>query len=64
QAHAGSASALFGTLQYSGGALAGLLVGVLANGTAQPMAFVMLACAFAALLSAWARPTLVFAPAE
>lgn len=64
QAHAGSASALFGTLQYSGGALAGLLVGVLADGTARPMAFVMLACAFAALASARARPNLVFAPAE
>ena len=43
QAHAGSASALFGTLQYGGGALAGLLVGVLANRTALPMALVMLA---------------------
>ena len=64
QAHAGSASALFGTLQYTGGALAGLLVGVLADGTARPMAFVMLACACAALLSARARPQLVFAPAE
>ena len=64
QAHAGSASALFGTLQYSGGALAGLLVGVLADGSAKPMAFVMLACAAAALLSARARPQLVFAPAE
>jgi MFS transporter, DHA1 family, multidrug resistance protein len=64
QAHAGSASALFGTLQYSGGALAGMLVGVLADGTAMPMAFIMLGCACAVLLSAWARPTLVFAPAE
>ncbi len=64
QAHAGSASALFGTLQYSGGALAGLLVGVLANGTALPMACVMLACALAALGSARARPSLVFSPAE
>jgi MFS transporter, DHA1 family, multidrug resistance protein len=64
QGHAGSASALFGTLQYSGGALAGMLVGVLADGTAMPMAFVMLGCAFAVLLSAKARPPLVFAPAE
>ena len=64
QAHAGSASALFGTLQYSGGALAGMLVGVLADGSARPMAFTMLACACAALLSARARPHLVFAPAE
>ncbi len=64
QAHAGSASALFGTLQYTGGALAGLLVGVLADGSARPMAFVMLACALAALLTARARPILVFAPAE
>jgi len=64
QAHAGSASALFGTLQYTGGALAGLLVGVLADGTAKPMAFVMLACALGALMAARARPRLVFAPAE
>lgn len=64
QAHAGSASALFGTLQYSGGALAGLLVGVLADNTARPMAFVMLTCALAALLCARARPSLSFAPAE
>jgi MFS transporter, DHA1 family, multidrug resistance protein len=64
QAHAGSASALFGTLQYSGGALAGMLVGVLADGSARPMAFVMLGCALAALASARARPQLVFAPAE
>jgi DHA1 family bicyclomycin/chloramphenicol resistance-like MFS transporter len=64
QAHAGSASALFGTLQYTGGALAGLLVGVLADGSARPMAFVMLACALAALFCARARPYLSFAPAE
>jgi DHA1 family bicyclomycin/chloramphenicol resistance-like MFS transporter len=64
QAHAGSASALFGTLQYSGGALAGLLVGVLADDSSRPMAFVMLACAFAALFCARARPYLSFAPAE
>ena len=64
QAHAGSASALFGTLQYGGGALAGLAVGVLANGTAMPMAFVMLACAIAALAASRARPRLTFAPAE
>lgn len=64
QAHAGSASALFGTLQYGGGALAGLLVGVLANRTALPMALVMLACALAAFGSARARPSLVLSPAE
>ncbi len=64
QAHAGSASALFGTLQYCGGALAGLLVGMLADGSARPMSFVMFGCAALALLSARARPKLVFAPAE
>ncbi|SDB18305.1 multidrug effflux MFS transporter [Belnapia rosea] len=38
---AGSASALIGTLQFSGGALTGALVGALHDGTAVPMAVVM-----------------------
>jgi DHA1 family bicyclomycin/chloramphenicol resistance-like MFS transporter len=64
QAHAGSASALLGTLQYTGGAIAGLAMGVLADGTARPMGAAMLLCAAAAVLAACMRPRLVFALAE
>jgi DHA1 family bicyclomycin/chloramphenicol resistance-like MFS transporter len=64
QAHAGSASALLGTLQYTGGAIAGILVGLLADGTAGPMAATMLLCALGAMLAASLRPSLVFALAE
>jgi MFS transporter, DHA1 family, multidrug resistance protein len=64
QAHAGSAAALLGTLQYIGGAVAGLGVGVLADGTARPMALVMLGCAAIAVLAATRRPRLSFKPAE
>ncbi|SDC29154.1 multidrug effflux MFS transporter [Belnapia rosea] len=48
---AGSASALIGTLQFSGGALAGALVGALHNGTAVPMAAVMAIGGIGGLLS-------------
>jgi len=41
---AGSASALLGTVQFVLGATAGALVGVLANGTAVPLAAVVAAC--------------------
>jgi DHA1 family bicyclomycin/chloramphenicol resistance-like MFS transporter len=58
QAHAGSASALMGTMQYGGGALASLAVGVLADGSARPMALTMLLCAGAAVLAASLRPRL------
>ncbi|HUW79665.1 MAG TPA: multidrug effflux MFS transporter [Acidocella sp.] len=64
QAHAGSASALLGTMQYSGGAIAGLAVGVLADGTSRPMALTMLLCAGAVMLAASLRPSLSFAAAE
>jgi DHA1 family bicyclomycin/chloramphenicol resistance-like MFS transporter len=64
QAHAGSASALLGTMQYTGGAIAGLAMGALGTDTAGPMAVAMLACALAAMLAAWARPPLVFAAVE
>jgi DHA1 family bicyclomycin/chloramphenicol resistance-like MFS transporter len=47
---AGSASALLGTLQFSAGAGAGALVGVLYNGTALPMAGVIAACGLAGFL--------------
>ena len=56
QAHAGSASALMGTIQYCGGAIAGALVGLYANGTARPMAVTMLGCAALAALVAAFRP--------
>jgi DHA1 family bicyclomycin/chloramphenicol resistance-like MFS transporter len=64
QAHAGSASALLGTMQYTGGAIAGLAMGALADGTARPMALAMGAGAVLALLAAAARPRLSFAPTE
>jgi DHA1 family bicyclomycin/chloramphenicol resistance-like MFS transporter len=48
---AGSASALIGTLQFTGGALAGGLVGVLYDGTAMPMAAVIAVAGTAGLLS-------------
>lgn len=60
QAHAGSAAALLGTLSYCGGAVAGIGVGVLADGTARPMALVMLGCAVIAALAARWRPRLEF----
>lgn len=64
QAHAGSAAALLGTLQCVGGAVAGMSVGLLANGTAKPMALVMLVCAVIAGLVACYRPRLSFTPVE
>jgi DHA1 family bicyclomycin/chloramphenicol resistance-like MFS transporter len=48
---AGSASALLGTLQFVVGAIAGMLVGALHNGTAIPMASVIAGCGIAALLA-------------
>lgn len=64
QAHAGSASALLGTLQYAGGAVAGLAVGALADGTARPMAFTMLAMSLGGVLAASLRPALDFPSPE
>lgn len=51
--HAGSASALLGSLQFGIAALAAALVGALHDGTARPMALVMLVCACGAMLVAW-----------
>ncbi|MCC6073745.1 multidrug effflux MFS transporter [Pseudomonas sp. GCM10022188] len=51
--HAGSASALLGSLQFGIAALAAALVGALHDGTARPMALVMLVCAAGATLVAW-----------
>jgi DHA1 family bicyclomycin/chloramphenicol resistance-like MFS transporter len=41
---AGNASALMGTLQFGAGALAGVALGALQNGTALPMALVIALC--------------------
>jgi MFS transporter, DHA1 family, multidrug resistance protein len=48
---AGSASALLGTLQFVLGAIAGSLIGLLANGTAVPMAAVIAGCGASAFLA-------------
>ncbi|HQT46567.1 MAG: Bcr/CflA family drug resistance efflux transporter [Acidocella sp. 20-63-7] len=64
QAHAASASALMGTMQYGGGALASLAVGVLADGSSRPMALTMLLCAGAAVLAALLRPRLNLVSSE
>jgi DHA1 family bicyclomycin/chloramphenicol resistance-like MFS transporter len=48
---AGSASALLGTFQFVGGAIAGSLIGAFANGTAVPMAAVVAGCGAIAFLS-------------
>ena len=48
---AGSASALLGTVQFVLGASAGALVGVLANGTAVPLAAVIAGCAALAFVT-------------
>ena len=55
-AHAGAASALMGTLHFTLGAVSGLLVGVLTNGTAIPMAGLMFGCAVCAVLCDMGRP--------
>ncbi len=55
-AQAGTATALMGTLQFLLGAASGLLVGLLDDGTARPMALLMLAGAVAALLADRCRP--------
>jgi MFS transporter, DHA1 family, multidrug resistance protein len=47
---AGSASALLGTLQFVVGAVSGIVVGVLYNGTALPMAGTIAACCVVALV--------------
>jgi DHA1 family bicyclomycin/chloramphenicol resistance-like MFS transporter len=55
---------LLGTLQYGGGAIAGLAMGVLADGTARPMGVAMLLCAIDVLLAASLRPRLIFGAVE
>jgi DHA1 family bicyclomycin/chloramphenicol resistance-like MFS transporter len=61
---AGSASALMGTMQFGLAALSGALVGVLADGTARPMAFLMLAAALAVVATDRIRGRLVPAGAK
>jgi DHA1 family bicyclomycin/chloramphenicol resistance-like MFS transporter len=54
--HAGAASALMGTLHFSLGAVSGLVVGLLADGTARPMAGLMCFCALSAVVCDLCRP--------
>jgi len=55
-AHAGSASALMGTLQFALGAVSGLLVGLASDGTVRPMAVLMFAGALGANIFDICRP--------
>ncbi len=57
-AYAGSASALMGTLQFILGALSGTLVGVLDDGTARPMALLLLIGGAGAVIADVWRPRL------
>jgi DHA1 family bicyclomycin/chloramphenicol resistance-like MFS transporter len=54
--HAGSASALLGTLQFTCAAAGSALVGALADGTPRPMAVMMLVGAAVALVAERLRP--------
>lgn len=54
--HAGSASALMGTMQFGLGALSAASVGLLSDGTARPMAVLMLLGAIGCNLAEWCRP--------
>lgn len=54
--HAGSASALMGMLQFCIGAISGLSVGILADGTSRPMAILMIIGAVGAVVAEAARP--------
>ena len=56
QAHAGSASALMGTLQFALGAVSGLLVGLASDGTVRPMAGLMFIGALSANIFDACRP--------
>ena len=55
-AHAGAASALMGTMQFSLAAVSGLTVGLLSDGTARPMALLMFFGALAACICDYCRP--------
>ena len=54
--HAASASALMGTLQFTLGAISGVTVGLLTDGTARPMALLMLAGAAGGAIADLYRP--------
>jgi DHA1 family bicyclomycin/chloramphenicol resistance-like MFS transporter len=54
--HAGSASALIGTLQFGFAALAGFSIGLAHDGTARPMAVLMLVCVLASAAADAFRP--------
>jgi MFS transporter, DHA1 family, multidrug resistance protein len=54
-AHAATATSLMSTLQYCAGALAGALIGVLADGSARPMAGIIFVCALGAAALARGR---------
>ena len=54
--HAGSASALMGTMQFILASISGLTVGLLADGTARPMAALMVTGGLGAVLCDLARP--------
>ena len=56
--HAGSASALMGTMQFVLGAVSGLLVGIASDGTVRPMAALMLTGALSATIADLRRPDL------
>jgi DHA1 family bicyclomycin/chloramphenicol resistance-like MFS transporter len=55
-AHAGSASALMGTMQFGLGAIAAALVGALSDGTARPMGALMLLGAIGSNIAEYCRP--------
>ncbi len=55
-AHAGSASALMGTMQFCLGAVSGVTVGLATDGTARPMALLMLAGGTGAVIADLCRP--------
>jgi DHA1 family bicyclomycin/chloramphenicol resistance-like MFS transporter len=55
-ANAGSASALMGTIQFLMGAVSGVVIGALSDGTARPMAFLMLFGATGAVICDLCRP--------
>lgn len=58
QGHAGSAAALFGTVQFAMGGLANLAVGMLADGSPAPMGAVMAVAGILAVLgNLWSRPS-------
>jgi DHA1 family bicyclomycin/chloramphenicol resistance-like MFS transporter len=63
-AHAGTASALMGTIQFTLAALSGIMVGVLTDGTPRPMAAMVLAGAIGAFAADRLGPSPVAAKLE